>query len=227
MAANRSASDVWVATESATYLFRNGEFTTVTGVPASAAPWEVDEVGRLLVRGQNSLSRVSVGRPVALLGIPEDGVIFTATEIAIAPTSASNAVDLGASLGDQSLPLESGQTGVWRAVVEPENLAAGSYELEVNVQYADGDDSGRWSVIITSPTWENEILPLFRDRCAICHSGDTGSAELGTPDSWESHFEDLVARVERDNMPLGGPPLSDVDKATIRAWGAKGFPRQP
>lgn len=229
LAGNAATAMVWVATESDTFVADGAGFSLISGQGGDAlgdpGDWQVDEVGRLLARTDSGLQRVSVGRPVAMVGLPRDGVIFLETEVFLAPTSGDDVVDLTASLGGESLTLEAtSKAGVWRTTMNPIDVQSGTHELDVAVSYADGDESTLTPVIVANPTWEADIFPIYQDHCSFCHDGATDTAGLYDQVSWQSSFNDILSRVDRDNMPLGRDPLSAFQKAMIRAWGAKGFP---
>ncbi|MEM9491227.1 MAG: hypothetical protein AAGC55_18910, partial [Myxococcota bacterium] len=220
--ANPRASHVWIRSEAELLVFNDGVFSRVDSMAAGATPWDVDDIGRLLISDGSGLQRVSLGRPVAVLGIPDSGVIFAPTKLVFAPTDADSVVDLQVTLGGTALALEAGP---WRTVVDPLQLDAGTYDLAIDVSYQDEVARGDRQFIVTSPTWEGDIAPLYEQHCARCHAGDTGAVALDSYESWQVRFADIVERVERNNMPLGQEPLGDLDKVTIQAWGAKGFPR--
>ena len=240
VAGNPAASAVWVATESDTFVsgvsggsgdpaVGAASFSAVSGMGdgtlGQPGDWQVDDSGRLLARTESGLQRVSNGRPVALVGLPDDGVIFLETEVFLAPTSGHEVVDLTASLAGDSLTLQAtSKPGVWRTIMDPVAIASGTHDLDVAVTYADGDASTRTPVIVANPTWEADIFPIYQNHCSFCHDGATDVPALYDQVAWRSRFADLLDRVERDNMPLGQEPLSAFQKAMIRAWGAKGFP---
>jgi len=59
----------------------------------------------------------------------------------------------------------------------------------------------------------SSVLPITREKCAICHGSYTDSAKLS------SSAASVQGAVESSYMPLPGPnPLTPVEKATLIAW---------
>lgn len=224
VAGSPASTRVWVATEGSVFTAENDEFTALAGMSSDSADWSVDDAGRLVLRDAQGISRASIGRPVAVRGLPSDNLLFATSELYIAPTMGDDVVSVSATLGGSALSVADLGGGVYSATLEPAQLDAGAYDLAVDVDYGSGLTNAQWNLIITNPTWENDIKPLFQERCSACHGGTTGTAVLDSPEAWETNFANIVDRVERNNMPLGLEPLTDVQKGMIRAWGAKGFP---
>ena len=104
--------------------------------------------------------------------------------------------------------------------------------------------TGSWAMAQEGPTFA-DVAPIFEGRCTMCHSG--AGAPLGLR---LDAYDDVLAGSERQpvvlpgspaeselvkrihgtslpQMPLGGPPLSDVEIATIEEWIAAGAPPAP
>jgi hypothetical protein len=83
-----------------------------------------------------------------------------------------------------------------------------------------------------TPTYQHDVLPLFEKRCAGCHGakpsagfdvrdlasvmkgGTSGKAlEPGKPDA-----SLLWKKIDADQMPMGGAPLTAEEKALVRSW---------
>ena len=215
---------VWINTEEAVHSVVGEEFFTVSGVPEGSVDWHVDDVGRLVLRSGDSLQRASIERPIALRGLPQGNLLFATTELLIAPTQSEMVSEVSGTLAGTELVVEQ-RDNYWRTVMEPAQLEAGEFDLEISVDYGGEVTTTTWTMIISNPTWSEDIQPLYRTYCSACHSGETGTAILEAPEAWEKAFDNIVARIDRNNMPLGSEKLSDLQKGTIRAWGAKGFPR--
>ncbi len=185
--------------------------------------WGVDDAGRLIVRRADGVMRAAIDRPVAIRGLPGDGLIFAPIEVVIAPTMSDSVVGVDLALNGEAIATQA-DAGRYRATVDPAYVAAGSYAFDLAVRYDDVTTSASWELIISDPTWDRDILPLYQDHCAICHAGDTGTAPLDSPAAWQERFDRLLELVDSDSMPLGRTPLTAVQKGVIRAWGAKGFP---
>lgn len=223
VAGSRTAPRVWVATESGVYSGVDGEFNAVTGVSNTVADWSVDDAGRLVMIDGASLSRASVGRPIAVRGLPTGGQLLATADLWIGPTVMDSVSSVSATLGGTPLQVED-LGHIWRAIMEPEGLTSGDHDLVVDITYGDTTSTLSSGLSISNPTWETDILPIYSTRCSQCHNGATGTATLDNPESWIERFDNIVERVTTNNMPLGLEPLSEELKGTIRAWGAKGFP---
>jgi mono/diheme cytochrome c family protein len=69
-------------------------------------------------------------------------------------------------------------------------------------------------------SWSRQIQPIFARSCSKCHlaSGISGT-DLSTERAWNEKKAGIRARVLTDKtMPPEGHPLTDTDRAAIRAW---------
>jgi mono/diheme cytochrome c family protein len=68
--------------------------------------------------------------------------------------------------------------------------------------------------------WQETIAPIFARACTPCHRPDGRAAvDLSTSGAWLSAGDDILQRVAIDRtMPPVGHPLSEDDRAAIRAW---------
>ncbi len=86
-----------------------------------------------------------------------------------------------------------------------------------------------------SPTYANDIAPIFEARCAKCHiEGTKGELSLASlesalkggkkggdivpGDSDNSLLVQMISGLAEKQMPPKGDPLSDADIATIKQW---------
>ncbi|MBI4505667.1 MAG: hypothetical protein HY691_09040 [Chloroflexi bacterium] len=90
-----------------------------------------------------------------------------------------------------------------------------------------------------APSFARDVLPIFQQRCVVCHSGPNAPRELRLT-SYENVLKGtnirkvilpgrpdqsiLVDAVDVGYMPLGGPPLDRRQVELIRAWVAAGAP---
>ncbi len=100
-----------------------------------------------------------------------------------------------------------------------------SHVLRAEVRWADGEGavtevSFSAAVLVT---WAGEIEPLYQERCAACHSGDTESV-LDSAESWAAEIDAILGMVSSGAMPIGGPALTEAEVAAITAWRDGGFP---
>ena len=73
-----------------------------------------------------------------------------------------------------------------------------------------------------SPTWKDDIRPIFKADCGMCHDGDSESV-VNTADSWRVQIDEIVQLVSTGAMPLKRDLLTPSEVATIRAWRATGM----
>jgi hypothetical protein len=78
------------------------------------------------------------------------------------------------------------------------------------------------SAAVLSPTWQDDIQPLFADKCSLCHSADNIASNLSTSAAWQESITDILLRVTVD-MPANDPPLAPAFVALIQSWQEGGF----
>jgi mono/diheme cytochrome c family protein len=69
---------------------------------------------------------------------------------------------------------------------------------------------------------------IFKANCTVCHSPENGNVagvDLASYDAILPRLQDIQVQVSSDNMPMGGPPLSEAEKATLFAWIKMGAPK--
>ena len=69
---------------------------------------------------------------------------------------------------------------------------------------------------------------VLQENCTGCHSPEHGNAaglDLSNFDSLRPHLQAIEAQISTDNMPLGGPPLSESDKNLLFSWIKMGGPK--
>jgi hypothetical protein len=71
-----------------------------------------------------------------------------------------------------------------------------------------------------STTWSRTIAPVFARSCAECHRPNgVSEIDLSTEAAWNEKKTEIRARViTKRTMPPDGHPLSDADRAAVRAW---------
>jgi mono/diheme cytochrome c family protein len=73
------------------------------------------------------------------------------------------------------------------------------------------------------PSWDEVIGPIFARSCSACHlpDGESGT-DLSTPGAWNDERAKIRKRVvDERSMPPQGHPLSEEDRAAIKAWCAE------
>lgn len=74
----------------------------------------------------------------------------------------------------------------------------------------------RWlALVFSSLVWGADPASVLESRCLKCHGGEKVSAGL---DLTQAGSTRIVERVERGEMPLGGPRLTSEEVAAVKAW---------
>ncbi len=227
--AHPDAAGAWLEGEEA-WLFQDGDtWQEVTGLPAPSASRrpQVDAAGRLLVWDGSGAVRGSTTRPLVVVGLTDGAVIGRPTDVTLLPTAPDALTDLQASLedgqgGEVPLTVTDGVVHI-----DPDGLTNGPWTFRAVATYDGRSSEVTIPVFLGAayePTWGNDIEPIYRSECALCHGGDADTV-LEEPEDWEPIIDEIVYNVEVGNMPLGGDPLSDVQVVLIEAWRDAGFPR--
>ncbi|WP_437673985.1 c-type cytochrome [Sorangium sp. So ce131] len=103
-------------------------------------------------------------------------------------------------------------------------LAAGALRRFAAAQGADaaggaGVDAARRAVAGGAPAWD-DLEPVFARACARCHGPrGEGGVDLSTRAAWTA-LRDAIGRrvIDERTMPPPGHPLSEADRARIRAF---------
>ena len=109
-------------------------------------------------------------------------------------------------------------------VVEPDGLDDGFHELRFFSESNLGDHIDEfpfWVGELPEVEWA-EIETLSEEHCIACHGGAT-LTDLTTKEGWEQRIDAIIDQVSTDQMPLGGPYLSDDEITMIRGWKQGGF----
>jgi hypothetical protein len=116
------------------------------------------------------------------------------------------------------------KTQPYRVTLNPEDLAEGAHVLRFFTESIKGDH------LAETPFWVGElddvewlqVEALSETHCVRCHGGET-LTDLSTDQGWERHIDRIIEVVSNQEMPLGGPYLSDEEITLIRAWKHGGF----
>ena len=68
---------------------------------------------------------------------------------------------------------------------------------------------------------------IFQPHCVSCHSnagGNPGGVNLETYANVVTHLSDIRDQVNTNQMPKGGPPLTDTQKTILNDWISLGAP---
>ncbi|MFT4621721.1 MAG: hypothetical protein ACI8PZ_000373 [Myxococcota bacterium] len=174
------------------------------------------------------LVRVSTAHEAVVLGPADAAVLDAPAHVVVLPTDIAAAPAVRVTLDGIELPTEPlGVLPGWRATVDPALFAGADAALAVQVVWPDDTvDVPPWTVagaLLGPVTWDDQVGPLYGDRCAHCHDNGTETI-LSTPDAWQARIGDILIEVDEGRMPLGGPQLTASEIALIRAWADGGFP---
>lgn len=208
---------IWVQGETELYRYENGAFTVHPIVAAGMVG--VDSVGRLLQVREGTLRRHSVGRPVVAVGLSDS--VMVAETVTLLPSDPDSVEELRVWIGAKELAVS---TEPYRVTVDPELLAVGEHQLRFFTQSEKGDSltsESVWVGELDDVQW-GEIEALSEQHCARCHGGET-LTDLSTASDWEHHIDAIIDVVMMQEMPLGGPYLTESEIVSIRAWKHGGF----
>jgi len=150
----------------------------------------------------------------ALVGVGEDLLLWPLSRAPLTEGSEGAAALSAALLGEGA----EGARGVLLSDAQEVAWAwseAGLFELMI--------DEASLPEPPAPPTWLSEVQPLTASRCGACHAEGGLAHHLETREQWVSEFERALQSVERAQMPLGAPPLSEAELTLLRAWREGGF----
>lgn len=209
----------WLQTDAGLHRLHSGAWQRFDLAPDALLA--VDSAGRLLADHGGALQRHSAERAVVVVGLPDS--LAVATPVTLLPTAPASLDDLSVWVDDLPLPVE---RAPWTVTLDPEDLAPGEHELRFFTRSALGDDLTAqpvWVGALPDATWADDIAPLHAQHCAACHGGATAT-DLSEPAGWQAHIDAIIDLVTVQEMPLGGPYLTDDEIVLIRAWKHGGFP---
>jgi len=209
--------EIWVQGETASYRFHNGGFAT--HLLRSDGMIGVDDYGRMLQVREGELRRHSAGRPVVVAGLSDS--LMVSETVTLLPSDPASLGALRVWVDDRPLALSEDP---FRVTLNPEDLAEGEHRLRFFAESSKGDsmtEQSVWVGELAAVEWPS-IQALSDQHCARCHGGET-LTDLSTADGWERHIDSIIEVVTVQEMPLGGPYLSDEEIIMIRAWKHGGF----
>ena len=208
---------IWLVGDAQAYRV-SGASMEVHALVASGAAG-VDTYGRLIRQQDGQIFRHSSGRPVVVTGLSES--LMVSETLTLLPSDPDSVETLSAWVNDQPLNV---QGPPYQVTINPEYLGDGSHNLRFFTTSTKGDH------VATHPIWVGslpevewtEIQAISRAHCDRCHGGDT-LTDLTTSLGWEQRIDEIISLVSTEQMPLGGPYLSDEEIVLIRAWKHGGF----
>ncbi|MCS6857890.1 MAG: hypothetical protein NZM37_09275 [Sandaracinaceae bacterium] len=168
------------------------------------------------------LFRLRVRRFVEVTGLPSDGRLREVARVRIQPENpdALEAIRLRID-NAPSQPTERSFE------IDPQNLSRGHHSIEITVRWREPILPHRLKFALHVPppaTWANDIFPLFRNHCELCH-GRNASKPLHTSEAWKQNIDRILQMIESRAMPLSpAPPLTQDQIRLVRVWKEAGFP---
>jgi hypothetical protein len=236
IAGHRDSNQLWIKTEEqGVWSHRQGTFQPIEwedrslslrGVETSTRSFFALPQGQAVLQTAQACFALTPGRLVDLDGLQE-GQLLTATTTVVVQFSDSQLVDnITVFLNEEAIEVDQARASF---VLKPEALTEGTHRLRIEVDYTDGVTPTRlhrsFSVYRrTLPTWSGDILPLFQQKCEVCH-GIRGSARLlNEQQLWRSEIERILAALRSGKMPLPPDlpvPAPEIEK--IEGWRAGGY----
>ncbi|MCA9569001.1 MAG: hypothetical protein KC656_14225, partial [Myxococcales bacterium] len=180
----------------------------------------------------SGVARRAAAVPVALISGLADGAVLGAPTTVRVDVSHPRVVESVELLVDgRAVALGIDSTGLRAALLDPSALEAGEHEAVVRATWtSDGEPLAfegtpvRFTAAASGPiTWLDNVEPLHRARCAICHDNGTETI-LADRDAWVVNVDRILTEVEAARMPLGGDPLDEATIGVIRTWRDTDFP---
>ena len=199
---------------------RDGRFSAVE-VPAGE--WiGVDAVGRLIVLAEDGAQRIAARRVVAITGLQAGMLLDDPVTMRLAPTGPESLEDLGIWVDDTPLDIE---PDLGTVELDPVRLAPGDHVVWITASGPEGTTLTEVPFItgeLPDASWEDDIEGIAVEHCSRCH-GEGAAISLHTADAWRLDIDRILTEVVTQDMPLGGPYLSDDELDRIRGWQAGGF----
>ena len=209
--------DIWLVGEQHAYRVKDASMEK-HAITASGAVG-VDSYGRLVRQQDGQVYRHSTGRPVVVTGLSDS--LMVSETLTLLPSDPESVETLSAWVNDQPLVV-SGPP--FQITLDPEQLVDGEHALRFFTTSTKGDHMAShplWVGALPEVEWP-EIQAISQAHCDRCHGGDT-LTDLTTPLGWEQRVDEIIMLVSTEQMPLGGPFLSDEEIVLIRAWKHGGF----
>ena len=223
LAADVRDSILWLRSDDAVYRFDGASFRPVGGPAEGRLAVAADGV---MLAGPDGLYRYVADRRVDIVGISEGTLVNEPARVVIRPSSVDTVTSIALSLDGASLPIGSDDPSI---VIDPAVLADGEHALVATVTFQDAapvEVTRTFAVLAgPAPTWVDDIEPLFKQHCALCHDAQGSARILEEPQSWIDLIDTVLFNVRTGRMPLPpNPTLTPDEVARVEGWKAAGFP---
>jgi hypothetical protein len=225
--ASIASPSAWLHLTDGLWHLRDGELRAALGAPSGGSLW-IDADGSALLAGAG-LVRVRLERQVRLAGLEDGATLAGPTVVTIEPDRPQRVREVRAGLSADRVEQAVIEGPPWSLELDPTVLEPGEYTLGVTIEYDDGPTtSAGWSFAVRdegAPTWAEDVQPIFRARCEVCHGENGFARRLDELEVWREQIELILAALREERMPLPpNPPLEQVLIDRIAAWGDAGFP---
>lgn len=212
---------VWLRGETSWFVWQGDVVRTVDGLEPDAEVWDVDSSGRIVLPHDGGVERWGAAYTVVVKGIEPDTKLEAEVFAEVIPSFSEDVFAVETQINGEVA--EGDDRGV---SVEPVSLGDGAHEFRATVTYTDEtvvDIFVPFTVgEFESPSWEDDIRPIFKADCGMCHDGDSESV-YNTAESWRADIDNIVQLVSTGSMPLERDPLTPVEVAVVRAWRVTGM----
>ena len=191
---------------------------------------QVDPSGRLLIKTEEGIVRLSGNPWIRMLGVPEN--LDSNALIVMNPSRQFEVESVTVALGNSSdgNPLELGIEPPWEISLSPLDfdegeLNNGALDIDVTITWNDGQTANATTSIQVQDsvsTWDDNIQPLHATNCEVCH-GSTAATKLDSKQDWIDNIDNILLQVGMGAMPLGDATLSPDEVDLIQSWKDNGF----
>jgi len=191
---------------------------------------QVDPSGRLLIKTEEGIVRLSGNPWIRMLGVPEN--LDSNARIVMNPSRQFEVESVTVAVGNSSdgNPLELGTEPPWEISLSPLDFADGdlnngALDIDVTITWNDGQTANATTSIQVQDsvsTWEDNVQPLHATNCEVCH-GSTAATKLDSKQDWIDNIDNILLQVEMGAMPLGDATLTVDEIDLITSWKDNGF----
>ena len=222
---HQAAHGIWLNTDAGALFVEHG---LAHPIDVPDGEWlEVDPSGRLLVKTQASVERVSPHGTAVIAGLRPGQELRDARAVHVFPAHPDDSLRVW--LDQEQVMLEDDQV-----FIDPTTLSTGEHALRVV-----WDDGDRARITQTpfingelpDATWDDDIVPIFQAHCESCHVlQPSNDLKLDTPDKWKKLIDVIIEQVSEQAPgqaprmpPAPSAPLTTEQVLKIRGWKNGGF----
>ena len=191
---------------------------------------QVDPSGRLLIKTEEGIVRLSGNPWLRILGVPDS--LDSNALLVMNPSREFEVESVTAIVGqsNEGNALDLGTEPPWEISLSPLDFEEGELNngvLEINatITWNNGESatvSASVQVQDSVSTWEDNVQPLHANNCEVCH-GSTAATKLDSKQDWITNIDNVLLQVGMGAMPLGDATLSPDEVDLIQSWKDNGF----